>query len=663
MTSIRFVTSGTGGDGRSGLTGDPDISGTTGNAGGRTGATRARDRIRATGTQICGAVAGLPRVLRLAWQAGPGLTVGLGLATTVSGLFPALTAAIGRLLINTVAASIRSRHAAVRLPLFPHAPLTPAAAIVVLIGAQLAVSGGNVVASSLGNMCKQLLQDKMTLLIQSKVMTHASRLDLPFFEDSASYDLLRQAGQEVQVRPLTMIGSAFGLIQTVVTFATMIGLLVTLNPALALLAVVAPLPAFITDAKYGKRGYVISVLTSPMRRRMQYLNDLVATDTYAKEVKLFGLAPFLIRRFRLLADTFYARQRRLITRRYLAGMALASISTLASTATYGYVTFAAVSGRLSLGDMTMYAVAATSVQTSVQALFQGITGIYENNLYLDILYRLFAVPARIVAPPQPHPLPKRLRGSILFDHVSFCYPGSTTRILDDVSVAIPPGRMLALVGRNGAGKSTMIKLLCRFYDPDDGRILLDGIDIRDLDPAELRKRIGALFQDHISYQATVAENIGLGDVDHIDDMARIKTAAASAGADGLITGLPHGYDTPIGKWFDQGVNLSGGERQTIALARAFMRNARILVLDEPSAALDANAEHELFGRLRNLADGRTTIYVSHRFSTVRQADHIVVLDGGKVDEQGTHDDLMAAGGAYAQMFTLQAEAYLATATR
>lgn len=663
MTSIRFVTSGTGGDGRSGLTGDPDISRTTDNAGERTGAARARDRIRATCTQICGAVAGLPRVLRLAWQAGPGLTVGLGLATTVSGLFPAVTAAIGRLLINTVAASIRSRHAAVRLPLFPHAPLTPAAAIVVLIGAQLAVSGGSVVASSVGNMCKQLLQDKMTLLIQSKVMTHASRLDLPFFEDSASYDLLRQAGQEVQVRPLTMIGSAFGLIQMVVTFATMIGLLVTLNPALALLAVVAPLPAFITDAKYGKRGYVISVLTSPMRRRMQYLNDLVATDTYAKEVKLFGLAPFLIRRFRLLADTFYARQRRLITKRYLAGMALASISTLASTATYGYVAFAAVSGRLSLGDMTMYAAAATSVQTSVQALFQGVTGLYENNLYLDILYRLFAVPARIVAPPQPHPVPKRLRGRILFDHVSFCYPGSTTRVLDDVSVAIPPGRMLALVGRNGAGKSTMIKLLCRFYDPDDGRILLDGIDIRNLDPSELRKRIGALFQDHISYQATVAENIGLGDVDHIDDMARIKIAAASAGADGLITGLPRGYDTPIGKWFDQGVNLSGGERQTIALGRAFMRNARILVLDEPSAALDANAEHELFGRLRKLADGRTTLYVSHRFSTVRQADHIVVLDGGKVDEQGTHDDLMAAGGAYAQMFTLQAEAYLATAMR
>ncbi|HEY4852605.1 MAG TPA: ABC transporter ATP-binding protein [Streptosporangiaceae bacterium] len=658
MTSVRFTGDAGGADGRSGLTGGADIPDVADAGPGR----GVRERLRGIGAQVRGTLAALPRVLRLAWQAGPALTIGLGLATAASGLVPAATAAIARLLINTVAASIRSKHAAVNLPLLgvPHAPLTPTAAIAVLIGAQLAVTGGNVLATSGGEMCRQLLQDKLTLLIQSKVMTHASQLDLLFFEDSGSYDLLRQAGQEVQVRPLTMLSSAFGLVQTMVTFATMIGLLVTLSPALAVLALLAPLPAFVTDARYGKRGFLVSLLTSPMRRRMQYLNDLVATDTYAKEVKLFGLAPFLIGRFRLLADSFYARQRRLIVRRHLAGMALTSISTVAGTATYGYVAFAALSGRLTLGDMTFYAVAATSVQTSVQALFQGTAGMYENNLYLDILYRLLSAPARITAPPQPRVLPESLRGHVVFDHVSFGYPGMASRVLDDVCVEIRPGQMLALVGRNGAGKSTMIKLLCRLYDPDGGRILLDGTDIRELDPAELRSRIGALFQDHVTYQATAGENIGLGDVDHIDDLQRIEAAAARSGAAELISGLSEGYETPLGKWFDQGANLSGGERQAIALGRAFMRDAPILILDEPSAALDAHAEHELFGRLRDLAAGRTAIYVSHRFSTVRQADHIVVLDGGRVAEEGTHEDLLAAGGAYAQMFILQAESYLAT---
>jgi ATP-binding cassette subfamily B protein len=658
MKTIRVVSTGEGGGtDRSGLTGSTDLPDVPAGHEDR----GAGARLRNIGSTVQGAVVGFPRVMRLVFSAGPGLTIGLGGSTVLAGIVPAVSAWIVRLLVDTVVATVRGQHV-VRLPLTGalHLPATsPTAAIVILIGAQFVLNEGNALASAVSDMCRELLQDKMTLHVQSMVMTQAKRLDLSFFEESGSYDLLRQVEQETPIRSLTMINGAFGLVQTLVTFVSMIGLLITLNPVLALISVIAPVPVFLSQAKYGKQGYLIALLVSPARRRMQYLSDLVATDTYAKEVKLFGLAPFLIRRYRLLADSFYARQRRLVVRRHVAGVAWVTISTLTGTAAYGYVALAAVSGRLTLGDMTLYATATISVQTSLQGLFSGLGGMYENNLYLDILRRLLSAPARISAPPRPRTLPEPLRGHVLFENVCFTYPGAATRVLDNVSLQILPGQTMALVGPNGAGKSTVVKLLCRLYDPDEGRILLDGIDIREFDPAELRRRIGAVFQDHVAYQATAAENIGLGDVEHLEELAPIESAAAKAGAAELVSSLPRGYGTPLGKWFDQGVNLSGGEWQKIALARAFMRDAPILLLDEPSAALDAPAEHDLFSRLRQLAVGKTTLYVSHRFSTVRQADHIVMLDGGRVTEEGTHDELMKLGGQYEYMFGLQAEAYLA----
>jgi ATP-binding cassette, subfamily B, bacterial len=653
MKTIRVISADqSGGTDSSGLTGPADIPEIPQPPGERGG----RARLRAARAVLHGTVAGFPRVLQLSLAASPGLTAGLGASTVLAGLAPAASAWIIRLLVNTVVAAARGEHA-VALPLLP--AVTPAAAAVILIGAQLAVTESSVLAAACGDMCRQLLQDKMTLHVQATVMTQAQRLDLSFFEDSASYDLLRQAAQETPVRSVTMVSGAFGLVQTLVTFASMVGLLVALNPLLALIALVAPLPAFTSEAKYGKQGYLVALLTSPVRRRMQYLSDLLATDSYVKEVKLFGLAPFLTKRYGLLAAAFYGRQRRLVTRRASAGAAWISISTVAGTLTYGYVALAAISGRLSLGDMTLYATAALSVQASLQALFSGLGAMYENNLYLDILDRLVTFPAKITAPAAPRPLAERLAGHLVVDNVSFAYPGAAARVLDGVSMELLPGQTVALVGRNGAGKSTLVKLLCRLYDPDEGRILLDGTDIRAFDPAELRRRIGALFQDHVAYQATAAENIGLGDTARIEDLPSIESAAAKAGAGDLVAGLPRGYGTPLGKWFDQGANLSGGEWQKIALARAFMRDAPILLLDEPSAALDAPAEHDLFARLRVLAAGKTTLYISHRFSTVRQASRIVLLDGGRVAEEGSHDELMALGGEYARMFGLQAAGYLA----
>jgi len=348
----------------------------------------------------------------------------------------------------------------------------------------------------------------------------------------------------------------------------------------------------------------------------------------------------------------------MIRRKNVAGTLWGLFSTVAGSAIYLYIALKAVSGELTLGDLALYTAAATSVQSSIGGLFNSFSGMYENNLYLDTLYRFLGTKPEIDRPANPVAVPEPLRGHITFDHVSFAYPGAEEPALKDVSFDIQPGETVAVVGKNGAGKSTLIKLLCRLYDPTGGRILLDGVDIRTLDPDDLQRRISAVFQDHVSYQATASENIGLGDLEHLTDRPSIVQAADRAGIANRIERLPRGYDSPLGRWFDEGVSLSGGEWQKIALARGFLREAPILVLDEPTSALDAQAEHDLFVRLRQLAEGRTTLYISHRFSTVRQADRIILLEHGKLVEQGTHNELMNLDGGYAELFTLQASAYL-----
>jgi ATP-binding cassette, subfamily B, bacterial len=648
-------------DPTSGITGAPEIEepATTGRA-----PVDLPARLRRAGKLLTAAGVSLPRVVGLVWRASPWLTVGLAFGTIVTALTPVATALIARLLINSVSHAI-AVHSGKLPDLGVVGPVagfalhtTATGAIVGTVVLQLLLLLCNALASSLRNVTSALLQQRVSQDIQVRVMDHASRLELAFFEDATSYDLIRQAQLEASARPVTMIEGLCGLAQGMITFAGAVALLVALNPLVAVAALVAPVPAFLVDARFGKMGFAVSMWSSPIRRRMQYFSTLVTTDTYAKEVKLFGLGPYFSARFRVLAEVFYRRYRRQVTRRNLASTFLGTLTNLVTALTYLYVALLAVTGRLSLGDLVLYTVAATTLQAAAQTMFGEITGMYENNLYLNTLYRMLATEPAITRPRHPVSLPDPLRGHIVVDNVTFRYPGADRPALRDVSFEIPPGRTVAIVGRNGAGKSTLVKLVCRLYDPTAGRILLDGVDLRDLDPDELHARISATFQDYVTYQATAAENIGLGDCRRIEDRAGIEAAAVEGGAHDLISRMPNGYDTPLGKWFEGGVNLSGGEWQKIALSRAFVRDSRILVFDEPTSALDPTSEHELFSRLRNLAEGRSTIYVSHRFSTVRQADRILLLSNGRATEQGTHRELLHLDGEYARLFRTQASAYV-----
>ncbi len=589
---------------------------------------------------------GVRRVLALVWATSRLLTMGLGTTSLLQSVLPAIQVWLAGRLIDEVVEGFNAGggDAAIR-------------SVVILALIQLRILVASSLFQSLGNICQQLLQERLSIHVQLEIMTHANGLDLADFEDATYYDQLQQAQSESSRRPVQMVSQVFGLAQSIITFSTMVALLSSLSWWIAAAALISPVPAFISQSRYGWWGFQVMRRQSPLRRTMTYLTSLMTTDEYAKEVKLFTIGEYFIERYRSVSTTYYAATRSLLVKRYLAAFGWGSITTIASSGTFLYVAVLAIRGQVTLGSLTVFTQAAAQVQGAFQGILGGIQGIYENGLYLSTYYELLAKEPRITRPDNPVPVRVPFRQGVEFRNVSYQYPGREEFALRNLSFTIEPGETVALVGRNGAGKSTVVKLLGRLYDPTEGEILIDGQDVRSYDPAEIRGQFGVMFQDYATYQFSAADNIGVGNIQHMDDLDEVRDAADRAGASDVITKLPDGFQTTLGKWFEGGHQLSGGEWQKIALARAFMRDAQILILDEPTAALDARAEHELFSRIKELTTGRMALYISHRFSTARMADCIFLLEHGQLREHGTHEELMLQNGQYAELFELQAASY------
>ena len=582
------------------------------------------------------------RALELVWSTDRGLTLALALLTLLAGVLPASVAYVGSLIVDAVLGAIRTAGSAAHV-------LRLVALEGVLIAAIAAAQRGL-------SLCQSLLRAQLGQRVNVMILEKALTLELQHFEDSEFYDKLTRARREASTRPLSLVTRTFGLVQNAVSLASYGVLLAHFSPWAVAVLLLAGLPAFVAEAKFSGDAFRLFRWRSPETRMQIYLETVIAREDHAKEVMLYRLGPRLLERYRDIFRRLYAEDRALTVRRDLWGLALGSIATAALYAAYAWIAVTAVRRIITVGQMTMYVALFRQGQAAVSAMLAAVGGMYEDNLYLSTLYEYLEteVPAPGGAAVRgPHP-----EDGVRFEDVSFTYPGAEQPALEHISLHLTPGNSLALVGENGSGKTTLIKLLTRLYAPSAGRILLDGQDLAEWDERALRERIGVIFQDFARYQMLVGENVGAGDERFFEDETRWRAAADKGRASEFIDTLPAGYHTQLGKWFRDGRELSGGQWQKIALSRAFMRTrADILVLDEPTAAMDAQAEAEVFEHFRQLARERITILISHRFSTVRMADQIAVLNRGRIVECGSHEELMRLEGRYAHLFTLQARGY------
>jgi ATP-binding cassette, subfamily B, bacterial len=501
-----------------------------------------------------------------------------------------------------------------------------------------------------------LLGDKFSNFTSIRIMQHAAGLDLDQFEDSTFYDKLERARQQTTGRTV-LLSQVLGQVQDLISMGFLAVGVMTFNPWLILLLVVAVVPAFLGESHFNDRSYALTRSQTEERRELDYLRYLGASDDTAKEVKLFGLSDFLVGRFRTLAEKFYSDGRALMIRRSAWGTLFALLGSVGYYSAYVVIIFRAVNGSLSIGDLTFLAGSFRQLRSLLEGILSRFTSVSQGAIYLQDLFEFFEIRPRIVTVAQPRPFPRPIREGFRFENVGFRYQHSERWANRHLNFTLRAGERLALVGENGAGKTTLIKLITRLYDPTEGRILLDGVDLREYDPAEVRRQVGVIFQDYLRYQMTMAQNIAVGNIDRQSDRELIEAAARQSLAHALAERLPARYDQELGRRFRGGVELSGGEWQKVALARAFFRDAQLLILDEPTAALDARAEYEVFQRFAALTKGRTAVLISHRFSTVRMADRILVLERGEMLEIGSHEELLAKGGRYAELFDLQASGY------
>ncbi|HEY6177560.1 MAG TPA: ABC transporter ATP-binding protein, partial [Kofleriaceae bacterium] len=590
------------------------------------------------------------RAIRLVWATNRALAIGLALGSLIAGVLPSGIAIVGKHLLNSILAAARTQTAADR------------DTAITWLASELGLVIGMAVINRLLGMMRSLLRQQLGQRINVEILEKALTLELTQFEDSELYDSLTRARREASSRPLSLVSQTFELGQSVITLSTLGGLLAGFSPIALGVLVAAAIPPFVAELKFSGDAFRLSRWRTPETREQLYVETVLAHEAHAKEVKLFGLGPRFLDRYRAIFEKLYAGDRAITIRRAVWALILGAIGTLAFYGMYLWIAIATIHAiyprdlPLSAGEFIMYAGVFKAAQSAMASALGDIGGMYEDNLYLSNLYEFLDTPT--MAPGGTATSGPRPGDGVRFEAVSFTYPGARQPALSGIDLHIPPGSKLAIVGDNGSGKTTLIKLLTRLYEPSEGRISLDGRDLREWSQAALHRRIGVIFQDFVRYQLKVGENIGAGDDHAYDDRDRWADAAERGLARPIIEALPDRYDTQLGRWFKNGRELSLGQWQKVALARSFMRrDADVLVLDEPTASMDAEAEVAIFARFRELTDDKIAIVISHRFSTVRMADQIIVLNDGAIIERGSHDELVAQGGRYATLFNLQAQGY------
>lgn len=590
------------------------------------------------------ALQNVPRFLKLVWQTSPKITLLSAILRLFRSAIPLAILYVGKLIIDEVVLLNTSTH-----PL-PHDDLWK----------YLSIEFGLVLLSDILTRCISLLDGLLGDLFSNnssvRIMTHAATLDLDQFEDSVFYDKLERARQQTAGRTI-LLSQVMSQVQDAITMAFLAVGLVAFNPWLIILSIVAVIPAFLGESHFNSKTYALTRGQTPERRELDYLRYIGASDETAKEVKIFNLSGFIIDRFRKLSAKFYVDNKKLSVKRAGWGAVFAMIGSAGYYGAYIFIIARAIDGKLSIGDLTFLAGSFRQMRSLLEAILTRFTSISQSAIYLSDFFDFFTIQPKIVQAKNALPFPNPIKEGFVFENVGFRYLNSENWANRHLNFTLNPLEKLALVGENGAGKTTLVKLLARLYDPTEGRILLDGQDLKAYNLEELRMQIGIIFQDYIRYQMSFAQNIAIGNIKEKDNRELIKSAAQKSLADILAEKLPNKYDQPLGRRFNEGTELSGGEWQKIALARAYMKDAQLLILDEPTAALDARAEYAVFQRFAELTKGKSAVLISHRFSTVRMADRILVLEKGEQIEIGSHEDLLQKNGRYAELFHLQASGY------
>ena len=589
------------------------------------------------------ALRNVPAVIRFVWESGRTVVV-LGLIfRVVSALLPPALFWVSKLIIDTIQRLVTT-----------HQPA--GARLWWLVGAEFALAVAAGVLDRIIDYLDALLAGKYTHHVSVRVMEHAAGLDLLAYEDPAFYDRLERARVQATDR-LYMIQAMGRLIQQVITTITLSISIMLFSPWLLLLLIVGVIPAFVGETHFAFLGYAKNFRQTPTRRQLDYLRILGGSKEAAKELKLFGLKDFLTARFKVLSTQVYEEDVALARRKVTLGSVLSAIGTGGYYSAYVFAVWKTVTGAFSLGTLVFLANAIRDASSNLQQTFSTLSTIADQALFLTDLIAFFEMSPTIKTKPNALPAPRPIQRGFEFRNVSFRYPGSSRLVLNGLNFHLRPGERVALIGENGEGKTTIVKLLTRLYDPLEGQVLLDGLDLRDYDLEDLYREIGVIFQDFMRYEMTARENIAVGKIEQIDNLKLLQESAQKSMADGVVGKLASGYEQMLGRRFEGGVDLSGGEWQKVALARAYLRDAQVLILDEPTSALDARSEYEVFQRFAELTTGKMAVFISHRFSTVRMADRIVVLENGRIAEEGDHDALTQLGGRYAEMFELQAASY------